>query len=104
FAAAQWGGELIGQQMGLNLGEIFDPQSGHRTSTIGELYFLLATVVFLGINGHHTMLIGVHNSLQSVPVGSAGMSRGVLKTIVAMFQSSTILAIRLAGPMLVTML
>src|SRR4051812_45770024 len=34
FAAAQWGGELIGQQMGLNLSEVYDPQSGHRSTVM----------------------------------------------------------------------
>src|SRR5882724_2498826 len=28
FVAVQWGGEIIGQQMGFNLGEVFDPQFG----------------------------------------------------------------------------
>src|SRR4051812_46476499 len=31
FAAAQWGGEMIGQQMGLNLSEIFNPQTGQHS-------------------------------------------------------------------------
>ena len=30
FIAAQWAGEMIGQQMGINLGSIFDPQFGGR--------------------------------------------------------------------------
>jgi flagellar biosynthesis protein FliR len=28
FIAGQWAGELIGQQMGFNMSEVFDPQFG----------------------------------------------------------------------------
>jgi len=41
FVAAQWSGEMIGQQMGLNLGQTFDPQFGSQGSIIGDLYFFL---------------------------------------------------------------
>src|SRR5688500_1074292 len=38
FIAAQWAGEMIGQQMGLNLSEVFDPQFGSQGSIVGEFY------------------------------------------------------------------
>src|SRR5947208_10790591 len=62
FVAAQWAGEMIGQQMGLNIGEVFDPQFGGGGSIIGDMYFMLALVVFLAVGGHHAMLNAVHQS------------------------------------------
>ncbi len=55
FIAAQWAGEMIGQQMGFNLGEVFDPQYGEQGSIIGDLYFMLTLVVFLVAGGHRAM-------------------------------------------------
>lgn len=37
FIAAQWAGEVIGQQMGFNLSETFDPQFGSHGSLIGDM-------------------------------------------------------------------
>lgn len=104
FIAAQWAGELIGQQMGLNLGAVFDPQFGGSGSVIGEAYFMLTLVVFLAINGHHDMLRGVHDSFVALPLLSVGVDRPLLDTLTGLLGGATVLALRLAAPMLVTML
>src|SRR5262245_55855167 len=39
FIAAQWAGEIIGQQMGLNISEVLDPQFGAAGSLVGDMYF-----------------------------------------------------------------
>jgi flagellar biosynthetic protein FliR len=104
FIAAQWAGEIVGQQMGLNLSEVFDPTFGAAGSIIGELYFMLTLVVFLAIGGHHAMLIGVRESFNTLPLLSPGMNVPLFETLIAFFQTATELAVRLAAPMLVTML
>jgi flagellar biosynthesis protein FliR len=104
FIAAQWAGEMIGQQMGMNLGEVFDPQFGGQSSVIGELYFMLTLVVFLAVKGHHAMLLGVRASFDHLPLLSLSVDAPLLDLLIGLFQSATILALRLAAPMLVTML
>jgi flagellar biosynthesis protein FliR len=104
FIAAQWGGEIIGQQMGFNLSEVFDPQFGAQGSIVGDLYFMLALVVFLTVGGHHAMLLGVRDSFDSLPLLSLGVNAPLFDTLIGFFQAATLLAIRLAAPMLVTML
>ena len=104
FVASQWAGEMIGQQMGLNLGEVFDPQFGASGSVLGELYFMLTLVVFLVVDGHHAMVRGVRDIFDALPLLEAGVDRGVVETVVGLLGGATVLAIRLAAPMLVTML
>ena len=104
FIAAQWAGELIGQQMGLNLSAVFDPQFGGEGSVLGDMYFMLTLVVFLAIRGHHAMLDGVHASFEKLPLMSVGVDRPLFDTLAGLLQGATVLAIRLAAPMLVTML
>jgi flagellar biosynthetic protein FliR len=104
FIAAQWAGEIVGQQMGFNLSEVFDPSFGAQGSIVGELYFMLTLVVFLTVGGHHAMLIGLRESFDSLPLLTLGMSTPLFDTIVGFFQGATVLAFRLAAPMLVTML
>jgi flagellar biosynthetic protein FliR len=104
FVAVQWGGEMIGQQMGLNLGQTFDPQFGAAGSMVGDVYFFLALTIFLAINGHRAMLQGVYQSFSILPPLSVGMDRNLLNAVVGLFQAATLLAIQLASPVLVTML
>lgn len=104
FIAAQWAGEMIGHQMGLNLSEVFDPQFGRSGSLIGNLYFMLTLMVFLLIGGHRQMIVGLRMSLRSLPLFSLGVDKPLLDTLVGLFQSCTTLAVQLAAPLLVTML
>jgi flagellar biosynthetic protein FliR len=106
FIAAQWAGEIIGQQMGLNISEVLDPQFGAAGSLVGDMYFMLTMVVFLSppVAGHRALIMGVKNSFDAVPLLSAGMNRSLLDTLVGIMQSSAQLAIQLAAPMLMTML
>ena len=104
FIAVQWAGEMIGQQMGLNLGAVFDPEYGQQGSIIGDLYFMLTLAVFLIAGGHRAMLQAVRASFQILPLLSVGMNASLLDLLVGLLQSATIFAIKLAAPMLVTML
>jgi flagellar biosynthesis protein FliR len=104
FVAAQWAGQLVGQQMGLNLSEVFDPEYGSQGSLIGNLYFMMTLVIFISINGHRAMLLGVRASFDAIPLLSAGVNMGVLGLFLGLFQAATELALQLAAPVLVTLL
>ena len=104
FIAVNWGGEIIGQQMGINLGEVFDPQFGKQASLIGDLYFMLTLATFLICNGHHAMLRGIHASFEALPLLSVGMTENVFKLLLDLLTAATVLAMQLAAPMLLTML
>jgi flagellar biosynthetic protein FliR len=104
FIAAQWAGEIIGQQMGFNLAETFDPSFSQGSTLVGDLYYMLTLVVFLAIHGHRLMIRGLRDSFDSLPLLSVGINESIFDLIISMLQSCTMLAIRLAAPILVTML
>jgi flagellar biosynthesis protein FliR len=105
FAAAQWAGEIVAQQMGLNLSEIYDPAAGGQsTGALGHAYWLLAVVVFLGANGHHAMLRGLAASFDAVPVMSASLGQPIIAMLTGLLGAATVLALHLAAPVFVTLL
>lgn len=104
FIAAQWAGEMIGQQLGFNLSEVFDPQFSAGGSIIGELYFLLTMTVFLTIGGHREMIAGVHESLHVVPPASLIFTPDLFATVTGMLTTTLTIALRLAAPVFVTMM
>ncbi len=104
FTAAQWAGELMGQQMGFSLSEVFDPQFGGQSTVVGDMYFMLTLVIFLLVRGQHAMLLGVRDSFDALPLLSVGVTPSLLELIVGLFRACTVLAIQLAAPLLVTML
>ena len=104
FIAAQWAGEMIGQQLGFNIAETFDPQFGQSSSLIGDLYYMLTLIVFLMIGGHRQMIYGLRDSFDTLPLISVTVNRTVLDLVIEMFFSATKLAVCLAAPVLTTML
>jgi flagellar biosynthetic protein FliR len=50
------------------------------------------------------MIRGIRESFDSLPLMSVGINASVLDLVIRMFESATMLAIRLAAPVLVTML
>ena len=104
FIAAQWAGEVIGQQMGLTLSEVFDPQFAGASSVVGDLYFMLLLVIFLGVGGEREMVRGLRDSFQSLPLLAVGVNHSVFDIVMGMFSATTVLAVRLAAPLMVTLL
>lgn len=104
FVAAQWAGEMIGIEMGLNMSEIFDPAMGSAGSLTGDVYYFLTLAVFLTVDGHHELLNAVRASFDVLPPLSLGVDKPLLDLLVGLLQSATILAVRLAAPVLVTVL
>ncbi|HRK31033.1 MAG TPA: flagellar biosynthetic protein FliR [Tepidisphaeraceae bacterium] len=106
FVAAQWAGEIMGQQMGLSLAQSFDPQFGASSSLIGDLQYLLALLIFMSplVNGPAALFRGVHASFAVLPPLSVGLDASVFALVIQMFTAATMLSLQIAAPMLVTML
>src|SRR3954453_15907085 len=104
FTAITWGGEIIGQQMGFTLGETFDPQYGRGGSLVGDLYLMLTLITFLLIRGHHAMIQGLASSFETLPLLTTGIDRDLFDMFIGLVMSATVLAVKVAAPMLVTML
>jgi flagellar biosynthetic protein FliR len=104
FIAISWAGEIMGQQMGFNLAETFDPAMGSGGSLVGDLYFMLTLVIFMFLGGHRAMVLGLAASFEKLPVLHAGMSQGLFDLFVSLLTAATVLAVKVAAPMLVTML
>jgi flagellar biosynthetic protein FliR len=65
---------------------------------------MMTLVIFISINGHRAMLLGVRASFDAIPLLSAGVNMGVLGLFLGLFQAATELALQLAAPVLVTLL
>jgi flagellar biosynthesis protein FliR len=104
FIAAQWAGEMVGQQIGFNISEVLDPQYGGGGSLVGDLYFMITTVAFLTIGGHLQLVMGIYESFTTCPPLSAYFSPSLLDFLLQYWKAATALALRMAAPMFVTMM
>jgi flagellar biosynthetic protein FliR len=71
FASVELAGELVGLQMGLNFASFFDPMSNAESSAVGSFFGNIATLLFVVLNGHLTVLMAVIKSFDAFPIGAS---------------------------------
>src|SRR6185503_3531031 len=104
FAGVQFGGHLIDQELGILQANLLDPMLNEQISIVGQFKVLLATLVYLLINGHHLLIAAVSDSFRAVPLLGLQFSRGA-----ALHLSDTLMrdvfrmGVEIAGPALVTL-
>ncbi len=75
--AAQMAGQYLDFQMGFFTAAQIDPRLGERVPLTGNFLYVVALVLFLGINGHHHLLNILNESLELVPPGTRLSASGV---------------------------
>jgi flagellar biosynthetic protein FliR len=76
FAAIEFAGEVSSMTMGLGFATFFDPNSAGRSSAIGQLLALVATMAFLAVNAHLVLLSALAESFVTLPISATPMSIG----------------------------
>jgi len=106
-AGAELAGHLTGNQLGLSMGAIIDPQSGVRNNLIAALYANLALLTFFAVNGHHAFLRTLAQSYVALPIGAVrpgGNVAALVPAVTQMLGVVFVLGVRLAAPVIVVLL
>ena len=94
----------ISRQVGISLAETFSPALQWESDPLRRLFSLLAVVVFLLIGGHRQMLSGLFGSFSVVPIMGISQVNSLLETAVAVLAAGFVLAIKVAAPVIITLL
>ena len=90
FAALRLAGHFISLPIGFGVAELFDPVAGHRSPMLGQLFSLLALLVFLSVGGlHRLLLVGVAGSFRTLRAADLviGLEDGALRGAGVLLQS-----------------
>jgi flagellar biosynthetic protein FliR len=104
FAGVQLAGMIIGQQAGLSLGQVFNPVMDTDATTLGEVFFMVALTVFVLIGGHRELMRALLDTYESIPVLSFRFSASWITLMTGLLTSAFTLALRLAGPVLISLM
>lgn len=98
--AMQTSGLLMGQQLGVGLAEVFNNDTDSETNVLGQGFFLMALVVFLGLGGERAMLDVMVGSFGRVPLGGYAPDASMMLVVTGLLTSMFDLALRVAAPLL----
>jgi len=96
-------GELMSMQSGLSFARVADPIRLSNVTVLEQFQSLLAMLVFLGIDGHHTVLKGIAISLREVPPGSFVVRPALFQHMAASVGSLFPASLRICAPVVVTL-
>lgn len=106
FYAIQVAGAFIDLQAGFAMGAVFDPQSGTNMNLTGRLKNIIATLLFLSLDGHHLLIQGVMESYQWIGVEAfvPAFTDGRISTFLFdTFKNSFVIAFIMAAPIMFTL-
>lgn len=103
FAAFEMAGDLLGLQMGLAFAQFIDPSRGGQTPLIGSFLGVLASLVFLVIDGHLLVIAAVVQSFELIPI-SADLSVVNPQNIAMAGSIMFMLALQISLPVLAAVL
>ncbi|MGI6648211.1 MAG: flagellar biosynthetic protein FliR [Bacillota bacterium] len=103
FVAVQVAGQFIDMQMGFGIVNVMDPQSGIQMPLLGNFLYIIALLVFLGMNGHHLILSALVNSYDFVPIFGVVYTGEVTALIVSLFCGMFFTAMKIAVPLVTTL-
>lgn len=99
----QMAGQMVDQQAGMALGEVFNPGFDMNASLSGQFLYFVGISIFLvmePINGHLLMLSSLIDTFQIFPVGEGIVSTNTLDMLQTIMHQSLVLSIKVAAPLL----
>lgn len=71
FAAIQLSGQFVDLRMGFRIANVFDPLTGSSSPIIGQFKNIIATLVFMAVNGHLIVVKNLYRTFKVIPPGRA---------------------------------
>lgn len=104
FGAIQLAGQVIGFQMGFSMINVVDPQSGANISIMEQMAYWVSLLIFLGLNGHHVLILALIESFKLVPPGVFLFQKALLVQVLELGAQLFVLAVKIGAPCMAALL
>ena len=104
FDAIALGGQVIGMSMGLGFAVFLDRARGVSIPVLGQLFLMLAMLIFLSIDGHLALIELLAESFRAWPVGSGKLTLPVLSEVLVWTSQLFTFALTIALPAITALL
>lgn len=104
MAAVVLAGHAIATSMGLGFASSVDPQNGIQVTVVGQFYLILATLFFLGIDGHLRLLQLLAMSFQSFPVATYVLNADFFREVAVFSAQMFVTGVLLSLPVMIGVL
>jgi flagellar biosynthetic protein FliR len=100
FMILMYAAEIMSFIMGFSMASAMDPATGTNSTLIGTFLSLVALLVLLQINGHHTILIFMSESINEIPLGGFIMTDDIMRYFMDAMRNFFIMGFSIAFPLI----
>ncbi len=104
FTTVEFGGTIIGYQMGFAAANVFDPQNENQISLISQFQNVFAILIFLALDGHHIFIKTAAKSYQLLPPGNLNLSGEAIPYLMELTSRMFSLGVQFSAPVLAVLL
>lgn len=104
FTSVEYGGTVIGYQMGFAAANIFDPQNQRQTALISQFQNVFAILLFLSLDVHHYFIYAAVHSYELLPPGNLNFSGEAIPYLIDLSSRMFMLGAQFSAPVLVILL
>jgi flagellar biosynthesis protein FliR len=104
FTAVEYGGTVIGYQMGFAAANLFDPQSERQLALISQFQNIFAILIFLAVDGHHVFIQVAAESYKILPPGVFNISGEAIPYLIKLSSRIFFIGIQFSAPVLAVLL
>lgn len=100
FQAVSTAGDIVTMSVGLSSDQMFNPTIGRRVTSIETYQLMLASLLFLALNGHHFFIEGLVKSFELIPMSEQGLNLIAFRDLTLVGQIVLEMGIKLAAPVM----
>jgi len=100
FFALDMAAAIISTEIGLQLPSSVNPMSGAQTNSAGTILYYLAAMLWLNLDMHHWMLVGLQKTYTYLPLGGAHLSGALMTDMIARTSQTFLIALQLSAPIM----
>ncbi len=104
LAAIEVAGHIVDMEMGFGMANVIDPAFGSSMPLMATFKYLLITVIFMALDGHHLFIRGLADSFRILPAGTAGIPAAWAQLAIKSAADMVLVAVVLSCPIWASML
>ncbi len=104
FYMVQMTADLVSTSLGISSAQLFNPTFQSQSTPVDNLFYAIAALFFMLVNGHHMFLTGLVQSYDVAPIYSWSFDISSLSQITLVAERVVILGLQLSAPVLVSIL
>ncbi|HOB92063.1 MAG: flagellar biosynthetic protein FliR [Bacillota bacterium] len=103
MTCVQVAGTVIDFEMGFGMVNVVDPLSNVQTTVMGQLYIILATLLFIVMRGDHVVIRAVVGSYAVVPLSGTAIGASTMYSFWDLLARAFITSFKIGGPIIASL-